>query len=81
MKSYNGSVVETVKANELNVYAYLDYLLEKLPNADLYNHPEIIDDMLPWTNKLPESCQITNKHKKIQKIDYCYHNRICIACQ
>lgn len=67
MKSYNGSVVETVKANELNVYAYLDYLLEKLPNADLHNHPEIIDDMLPWTNKLPESCHITNKHKKDSK--------------
>ena len=58
------TLVETAKANDLNVYAYLDYLLAEMPNADFYNHPEIIDDMLPWSDKLPESCRITHKHKK-----------------
>ena len=58
------TLVETARANDLNVYAYLDYLLTEMPNADFYNHPEIIDDMLPWSNKLPESCQLINKHKK-----------------
>ena len=58
------TLVETARANDLNVYAYLDYLLTEMPNADFYNHPEIIDDMLPWSNKLPESCQLINKHNK-----------------
>lgn len=58
------TLVETARANELNVYAYLDYLLAEMPNADFYNHPEIIDDMLPWSDKLPESCRLTHKHKK-----------------
>ena len=35
-----------------------------MPNAAFYNHPEIIDDMLPWSDKLPESCRLTHKHKK-----------------
>ena len=58
------TLVETARANDLNVYAYLDYLLAKMPNADFYNHPEIIDDMLPWSDKLPESCRLIHKHKK-----------------
>ena len=41
------TLVETAKENDLNVYAYLDYLLAEMPNAAFYNHPEIIDDMLP----------------------------------
>ena len=61
------TLVETARANDLNVYAYLDYLLAEMPNADFYNHPEIIDDMLPWSDKLPESCRITHKHKKSSK--------------
>ena len=58
------TLVESARANELNVYAYLDYLLSEMPNADFYNHPEIIDDMLPWSDKLPESCRLTHKHRK-----------------
>ena len=58
------TLVETARANDLNVYAYLDYLLAEMPNADFFNHPEIIDDMLPWSDKLPESCRLIHKHKK-----------------
>ena len=58
------TLVETARANDLNVYAYLDYLLAEMPNAAFYNHPEIIDDMLPWSDKLPENCRLTHKHKK-----------------
>ena len=35
-----------------------------MPNADFYNHTEIIDHMLPWSDKLPESCRLTHKYKK-----------------
>lgn len=58
------TLVETARVNELNVYAYLDYLLAEMPNAAFYNHPEMIDDMLPWSDKLPESYRLTHKHKK-----------------
>lgn len=55
------TLVETARANDLNVYAYLDYLLAEMPNSDFCNHPEIIDDMLPWSDKLPESCRLIHK--------------------
>ena len=50
------SIVETAKANNLNVYEYLNYVLSEMPkhmnNSDL----SFIDDLLPWSATLPESC-------------------------
>ena len=38
--------------------------LAEMPNADFCNHPEIIDYMLPWSDKLPKSYRLIHKHKK-----------------
>lgn len=41
-----------------------DYLLAEMSNVKLYNHPEIIEDMLQWSDKLPESRYLIYKYKK-----------------
>lgn len=45
------SLVETAKANNLDPHDYIEYLLEMLPNEDIINHPEKLDDYLPWSEK------------------------------
>lgn len=51
------SVVESAKENGLNPFIYLTYLFEVLPNIDK-NNPELLDQLLPWSNTLPEACHI-----------------------
>ena len=51
------SVVETAKENGLNPFAYLTYLLERLPNLDITN-ATILDDLLPWSSSLPATCRM-----------------------
>lgn len=58
------SLVESAKLNHLDVFRYLGYLLEKLPNIDFMNQPDILDEYLPWSASLPESCRITERRKK-----------------
>lgn len=62
------TLVESAKANELDVYEYLKYLLNTMPNKDFNNHPEILDQLLPWSIELPEECRLNHKHKnRLQK--------------
>lgn len=42
------SLIETAKTNNLDVFDYLEYLLTMLPSIDFRNHPEYLDDYLPW---------------------------------
>ncbi len=50
------SIMETAKANKLNPYEYLKYLLEQLPNLDLED-PYAVDKLLPWNKGLPDICR------------------------
>ena len=56
------SIIETAKANNLNTFYYLTYLFEKLPNIDL-NNIEELDQLLPWSDSIPESCKVPNKEQ------------------
>lgn len=55
MESSNGakasamiySIVETAKANQLNVYQYLELLLTKIPKHMDDNNIRFMDDLLP----------------------------------
>lgn len=51
------SIVETAKANGLNVYAYLQHLLLNMPGSDWHNHPEELDDLMPWSEDVQERCK------------------------
>ncbi len=58
------TLVESAKANELNIYEYLKHLLKTMPELDFHNHKEVLDDLLPWSKELPSECslkQIKNK--------------------
>lgn len=46
------SIVETAKANGLDPYQYLKYLLERIPRADgRYSH-ELLDSLMPWNAEM-----------------------------
>ncbi|MDA8228218.1 MAG: transposase domain-containing protein [Desulfitobacterium hafniense] len=54
------SLVETAKANKLNVYMYLFYLFSKMPGTNFKTDPSLLDDFLPWSQKLPDYCRNIN---------------------
>ena len=70
MESSNGakasamiySIVETAKANQLNVYQYLELLLTEIPKHMDDNNIRFIDDLLPWSPSIQEKCP--SKYKK-----------------
>lgn len=49
------TMVEMAKANGLNVYRYLEYLLEYRPNAEMTE--EQLSELAPWNDKVKASCQ------------------------
>lgn len=48
------SLIESAKINNLNIYKYINYLLEKLPQLENTSEEEIIKKYLPWSQELPE---------------------------
>ena len=56
------SVVGTAKANNLNVCKYLTHVFSTMPGMDFKNNPSLLEDLLPWSPKLPEDC----RHNKNQ---------------
>lgn len=54
------SLVETAKANGLNIYRYFEYLLTELPKLKEFTTDEeetaAMEHLLPWSKDLPEIC-------------------------
>lgn len=48
------SLIESAKANRLNIYKYINYLLEVLPQLEGEHTEEDIEKYLPWSKELPE---------------------------
>jgi len=53
------SIVETAKANKLNVFMYLVHILSTMPGADFKTDPSILEEFMPWSEKLPDYCRNT----------------------
>ena len=51
------SLMETCKANEIDPYKYLIYLLEHLPNEPFQRQPEILQKYLPWSLEVINRCK------------------------
>lgn len=51
------SLVETAKANGLNVYAYLQHLLLYMPGSEWQRYPEELDELMPWAPEVQEQCK------------------------
>lgn len=54
------SIAETAKANNLKPYDYFEHLLEVIPKHMDDKNLDFIEDLLPWSAKLPESCRKPN---------------------
>lgn len=48
------SIAETAKANNLKPYDYFLYLLEEIPKHMDEEDRSFLEDLLPWSQKLPE---------------------------
>lgn len=46
------SLVETAKANGVNVYAYLQYLLINMADGDWHTHLGVLDMLMPWSEEV-----------------------------
>lgn len=57
------SIVETAKANNLNVFKYLTYLFEELPNIDLEDFDQL-DALLLWKETIPNEILLIPKNSK-----------------
>ena len=56
--------MESARANELDVYEYLKYLLTETPNNHHLEDPSVIDSLLPWSKELPEQVPFKKEQKK-----------------
>ena len=50
------SIVETAKANYLNVYQYFELLLTEIPKHMNDTDLKFIDELLPWAPRVQETC-------------------------
>lgn len=48
------SLIESAKANNLNIYKYIKYLLDVLPQLEGEQTEDEIEKYLPWSKELPE---------------------------
>ena len=51
------SIAETAKANNLKPYEYFEYLLTEIPKHMDDTNLDFLEDLLPWSEKLPEECK------------------------
>lgn len=52
------SLTETAKANNLNPFRYLEFLLTELMEHQEDTSQDFLKDLLPWSNQIPEICKI-----------------------
>jgi len=50
------SIIETARANNLNISAYLNYLFLYMPDANYRIYPEEMEDMMPWSERVRQEC-------------------------
>ena len=50
------SIAETAKSNGVDFYEYIKKLLTDLPNLDIYQNPEILNQYMPWSKMIQSEC-------------------------
>ena len=51
------SIVETAKANGLDVFKYFELLLTVLPSMAFLTNPDILEELLPWKRSVQKICK------------------------
>ena len=52
------SIVETAKANGLDVFKYFELLLTVLPSMAFLTNPDILEELLPWKESVQKICKV-----------------------
>ena len=60
------SLIESAKINNLNIYKYMRYLLEELPQLEVPISIDTLRKYLPWSNELPE--EVRNFEGKYEEL-------------
>lgn len=47
-------LIETAKANRLDPYDYIEFILDYLPQQNLVENPKKLDWFLPWSEEINE---------------------------
>ena len=53
------SIVETAKANRLDVFKYFELLLTVLPSMEFLTNPDILEELMPWNISVQKICKAT----------------------
>lgn len=51
------SIIRTATANNLDAYKYIEYIFRKLPNVSFTGDDTILDEYLPWSEKVQLECK------------------------
>lgn len=57
------SIIETARANNLNIYQYLLHLFRQMPTVDFKVDPTLLERFLPWSAELPDECRLPLSEK------------------
>lgn len=52
------SIINTAAANNLDAYKYLEYIFCELPNINFATNDSVLEEYLPWTEKVQLQCKI-----------------------
>ncbi|WLC66925.1 IS66 family transposase [Clostridium tagluense] len=61
------SIINTAAANNLDAYKYLEYLFRRLPNSNFASNSSVLDEYLPWSDKVQLECRINTTETEITK--------------
>lgn len=56
------SIVNTALANDLDAFKYLEYIFRQLPNLNFASDTMILDEYLPWAEKVQQECKIKSSN-------------------
>jgi transposase len=65
------SIVNTATANGLDAFKYLEYIFRKLPNINFVLDGSMLEEYLPWSEKVQQECRIKNLNTEIDGKELC----------
>ncbi len=51
------TLIETAKANGLNAYKYIQFILSDIPGTAFLQYPEFLEDYMPWDPMIQKICR------------------------
>ncbi|MEQ8156031.1 MAG: IS66 family transposase, partial [Clostridiaceae bacterium] len=61
------SIINTAAANNLDAYKYLEYIFRELPNINFLSDYSLLEEYLPWAEKVQRNFRINTEETKINQ--------------